>query len=202
MNRRNFLAQNAMGIGGVALAWLLNEDRLLATPGDAPRGNRSFDLALKQPHFEPRAKSMISLFMHGGPAHMDLLDPKPELTKRSGEEYAGDVQFSFVNRATKSYSGAPGNSRLEESAAPRFRSCSRKLARSSTTSASSARCTPDSMGTRSRSATYTAESGRHGSADVGILVDVWARQRDARLTRLHGPFGSRRSPRRWHAQLV
>ena len=87
MNRRTFLAQNAMGIGGVALAWLLNEDRLLATPGDAPRGNRSFDLALKQPHFEPRAKSMISLFMHGGPSHVDLLDPKPELTKRSGSEY-------------------------------------------------------------------------------------------------------------------
>lgn len=107
MNRRNFLAQNAMGIGGMALAWMLNEEQLLAMPGDAPRGIRHFDLSSKQPHFAPRANAMISLFMHGGPAHMDLLDPKPELSKRSGEEYSGDVKYSFVNRASKKLLGSP-----------------------------------------------------------------------------------------------
>ena len=44
---------------------------------------------------------MISLFMHGGPSHMDLTDPKPLLTKHSGSDYSGEVTFSFVNAASK-----------------------------------------------------------------------------------------------------
>jgi hypothetical protein len=50
---------------------------------------------------------MISLFMHGGPSHVDLFDPKPELTKHNGEEYAGEVVYSFVNRASKKLLGTP-----------------------------------------------------------------------------------------------
>src|SRR6187397_2207595 len=99
--RREFLARNAMGVGSVALAWLLGQDRLLATPPAIPRGPQSFDLKPKRPHFAPRARAMISLFMHGGPSHMDLLDPKPELTKRSGQDYQGQVEYSFTNRASK-----------------------------------------------------------------------------------------------------
>ncbi len=105
--RRNFLAQNAMGIGSVALAWLLQQENLLATPKDVPRGQQSFDMKARPPAFAPRATAMISLFMHGGPAHMDLMDPKPELTKYDGKPYSGDVQFSFVNRASKNLLGSP-----------------------------------------------------------------------------------------------
>ena len=61
MDRRSFLAQNAMGIGSMALAWLLNEDHARANPGDAPRSLRQFDLSLKAPHFQPQANAMISL---------------------------------------------------------------------------------------------------------------------------------------------
>ena len=104
--RREFLSRNAMGIGGVALAWLLSEERLLAAP-HVPRQNPRFDLAAKPPHAPPRARAMISLFMHGGPSHVDLLDPKPELTKRSGSDYAGEVTFSFANRASKKLFGSP-----------------------------------------------------------------------------------------------
>jgi hypothetical protein len=50
---------------------------------------------------------MISLFMHGGPSHVDLLDPKPELTKNHGKEYGGNVVYSFVNRASKKLFGSP-----------------------------------------------------------------------------------------------
>ena len=107
VSRRRFLARNAMGVGSVALAWLLREERLLGTPPDMPRGPRSFDLRPKPPALVPRAKAMISLFMHGGPSHMDLLDPKPELTKRSGQDYAGEVTFSFVDRASKKLFGSP-----------------------------------------------------------------------------------------------
>src|SRR5438093_5829970 len=83
-SRRRFLARNAMGIGSVALAWLLREEHLLATPPSMPRGPQSFDLKPKSPPLRAQAKAMISLFMHGGPSHVDLFDPKPELTRRSG----------------------------------------------------------------------------------------------------------------------
>jgi hypothetical protein len=50
---------------------------------------------------------MISLFMHGGPSHVDLLDPKPELTRYSGTDYQGEVVYSFVNRSSKKLLGSP-----------------------------------------------------------------------------------------------
>lgn len=106
-SRRRFLARNAMGIGGVALAWMLQQERLLGAPEKVIGNRTSFDLKPRQPDFPPQAKAMISLFMHGGPSHMDLLDPKPELTKRSGEDYSGEVTFSFVNRASKKLLGSP-----------------------------------------------------------------------------------------------
>ena len=92
-SRREFLAQNAMGMGSIALATLLRDDKLLATPANVPRGQQVFDLSPKQPHFDAQARSMISLFMHGGPAHMDLTDPKPELQRMNGKTYQGDVEY-------------------------------------------------------------------------------------------------------------
>ena len=105
--RREFLASNAMGVGSMALAWLLQQEQLLATPASIPRGPVSFDLKPKAPPAAPKATAMISLFMHGGPSHVDLTDPKPELSKRDGTDYSGDVGFSFVNRATKKLFGSP-----------------------------------------------------------------------------------------------
>lgn len=105
--RREFLTHNAMGVGGMALAWLLHEERLLAKPAGITTEPRTFDLTPKQPHFTGQAAAMISLFMHGGPSHMDLMDPKPELNKHHGAEYSGDITFSFVNRATKTLLGSP-----------------------------------------------------------------------------------------------
>ncbi|MBP87953.1 MAG: hypothetical protein CMJ64_14720 [Planctomycetaceae bacterium] len=96
-----------MGVGGMALACLLQQDKLLATPGNIPRGPISFDTKPKAAPHASQATAMISLFMHGGPSHMDLTDPKPELTKYNGTEYSEDVGFSFVNRATKSLFGSP-----------------------------------------------------------------------------------------------
>jgi hypothetical protein len=106
------LRETAGGVGSVALAYILNEQGLLsASAADAPmhipKADRKYDLLPRQPHFEPTAKAMISLFMHGGPSHMDLFDPKPELSKHDGKDYQGDVTFSFVNRATKTLLGSP-----------------------------------------------------------------------------------------------
>jgi hypothetical protein len=105
--RRRFLADNAMGIGSVALAWLMQQESLRAAPRLLPKDVRSYDLAPKTPHFAPTATAMISLFQHGGPSHVDLTDPKPELTRLSGTDYPGDIEYSFVNRASKSLFGSP-----------------------------------------------------------------------------------------------
>jgi uncharacterized protein (DUF1501 family) len=93
-------------MGSVALACLLRDENLLAAP-HVPRANPAFDLKPKPPHFAPRARAMISLFMHGGPSHVDLFDPKPELTKRSGTDYQGEIVYSFANRASKKLLGSP-----------------------------------------------------------------------------------------------
>ena len=51
-SRREFLAENAMGIGSVALAWLLHQEQpAQATPAKLPKDVRHFDLKPKQPHF-------------------------------------------------------------------------------------------------------------------------------------------------------
>ncbi|HEY2953572.1 MAG TPA: DUF1501 domain-containing protein [Verrucomicrobiae bacterium] len=96
-----------MGIGGVALAWLLREENLLGTPANVPRQPQAFDLKPRAAHFPPQARAMISLFMHGGPSHIDLFDPKPELTRRSGEDYQGEIEYSFFDRASKALFGSP-----------------------------------------------------------------------------------------------
>lgn len=105
ISRRDFLNRNAMGIGSVALAWLLHQERAGAIPKNIAKQNQTFDLSPKKPDFAPRAKAMISLFQHGGPSHMDLTDPKPELTKFDGTDYKEDVTYSFANAASKKLLG-------------------------------------------------------------------------------------------------
>ena len=104
-SRRAFLQRNAMGIGSVALAWLLNQDQAHARKDF--KEAKQFSLAAKPPSAPARATAMISLFQHGGPSHVDLFDPKPTLSKLDGTEYADDVKYSFVNRASKRLFGSP-----------------------------------------------------------------------------------------------
>jgi len=106
-SRRQFLAENAMGVGAMALAWMSSQQTASAVPSKLPKDPATFDLKPKAPHFAPTATAMISLFQHGGPSHVDLFDPKPELSRLSGSDYPGDVTFSFVNRASKALFGSP-----------------------------------------------------------------------------------------------
>ncbi len=80
--RRSFLMNAGGGIGALALASMLQENGLLtqATAGETAQPNTP-----KEPHFQPRATRVIYLFMHGGPSHVDLFDPKPGLTKYGGQ---------------------------------------------------------------------------------------------------------------------
>lgn len=88
-----------MGIGRMA------RDSLLATPSVKATPTHAFDTRARATLGEPKARAMISLFMHGGPSHMDLTDPKPELSKRHGQDYQSDIKYSFVNRASKKLKG-------------------------------------------------------------------------------------------------
>jgi len=107
-SRRHFLAQQGMCLGGVALAWLLHRDGLLAAEPRKPTLERLvYDLKPKAPPQPPRAKAMISLFMQGGPSHHDLFDPKPELAKRNGQTYTGDLQIDNAGEASSKLFATP-----------------------------------------------------------------------------------------------
>ena len=95
-SRRDFLWQFGGGLGGVALASMLSRDGLLA----AEAAFSSNPLAMKPPHFPPKAKAVIQIFCPGGLSHVDTWDYKPELQKRDGQPLPGfDAKTGFFPEA-------------------------------------------------------------------------------------------------------
>lgn len=90
-SRRRFLTSAASGLGALALGQLLQ--------GAEPASKA---LASKPPHHRPKAKSVIWLFMEGGPSHIDLFDPKPTLTKLAGQRTPDSFKLP-VTSATGSH---------------------------------------------------------------------------------------------------
>ncbi len=90
ITRRSFFSSVAAGLHGAALLHLFGGDLAANDDRAAP------DLRPRPTHFPARAKSVIQLFMNGGPSQMDLFDPKPELDRHHGEAYfdkiAGEVE--------------------------------------------------------------------------------------------------------------
>lgn len=88
-SRREALKQMGAGFGWLALTSLLAEEAGASGP-----------LALREPHFAPRAKRVIMLFMFGGPSHIDTFDPKPILNRDSGKPlpFAKPRIISFPRR--------------------------------------------------------------------------------------------------------
>ncbi len=85
-SRRDFLLRAGGGMGGLALASLMAAERgATARAADGGQPARSDPLASRKPHFAPLATRVIWLFMHGGPSHVDLFDPKPDLIKYGGQ---------------------------------------------------------------------------------------------------------------------
>jgi hypothetical protein len=79
LTRRQMLQRTCAGFGLVGLAGLLGPEALLASS------------SVRAPHFAPRARRVIFLFMNGGPSHVDTFDPKPALAKHEGEKPADDL---------------------------------------------------------------------------------------------------------------
>ncbi len=87
--RREFLWEVGGGFAGLALIDLLTRDGFFAR-ADGP--------AARRPHFPPRARHAIFLFMNGGPSHVDTFDPKPALTRFHGTPYRGDTPVGSNGR--------------------------------------------------------------------------------------------------------
>lgn len=105
--RRQFLQATNFGLGGVALAWLLEQERLLGNPARPELQAQHYDTKPKPGHFEPKAKAMISLFMQGGPSHIDLLDPKPVLDRYDGKTFPGEIKFDNPAQASSKVLASP-----------------------------------------------------------------------------------------------
>ncbi|MDV6034602.1 MAG: DUF1501 domain-containing protein [Phycisphaera sp. RhM] len=80
--RREFLWQTGGGFGAAALSSMLSQDGFLSAADSVGDAN---PLAAKLPHFAPKAKSVIFLFMYGGPSHIDTFDYKPKMVGMDGK---------------------------------------------------------------------------------------------------------------------
>ena len=103
ITRRHFFRQSGFGIGGLALSSLI-DDRLFAQKADGP-------LVPRPPHFAPKAKNIIYLFMAGAPTQLDLFDNKPALQKHDGQEIPAEFipkgeRFAFI-KGTPRLLGSP-----------------------------------------------------------------------------------------------
>ena len=91
ITRRHFFSRCGLGLGSIALGALMNQAR-----ANAP----SNPMAVKRPHFAPRAKNIIYLFMAGGPSQLELFDYKPRLIELNGqpipESYIQGKRFAFM----------------------------------------------------------------------------------------------------------
>ncbi len=90
LSRRQMLQASGLGLGALALEYLVCQETGKAGAGD--RSRQSLDLRSRPSHFPGRARSVIMLVQNGGPSHMDLFDPKPELSRRHGQVHGGRVE--------------------------------------------------------------------------------------------------------------
>ena len=106
-SRRDFLTSSASGVGLAALASLLQDDSLLA----AEPGATIDPLTPKAPHFAPKARACICIYLEGAPSQLDLFDPKPKLNELHGQKLPDsmtkNVRFAFIQKEGARLLGSP-----------------------------------------------------------------------------------------------
>src|SRR6185503_19572425 len=99
LTRRQFFSRCGIGLGGIALASLMNPGELLANAAATTDASLN-PMAPKQPHFPAKAKNVIYLFMAGGPSQLELFDYKPKLKELNGqpipESFIEGKRFAFM----------------------------------------------------------------------------------------------------------
>lgn len=102
-SRRHFMYTSSFGLAGLGLLDLMTAeaDAASAPPPKPLLEPVHYDLSPKPTHHEPRAKAMISMFMTGGPSHIDLFDYKPELVRLDGQDFPGQIAFDNPAQASR-----------------------------------------------------------------------------------------------------
>lgn len=106
LTRRYFFDECRLGVGKLALAGLLGSEYTFAAPPSASARQATVNpLAARAPHYAPKAKRIIYLFMAGGPSHLDLFDAKPTLKEYDGQQVPPSVikgnDLPFIERDAK-----------------------------------------------------------------------------------------------------
>ena len=108
--RREFLTTTASGLGGMALGAMLTDEGLLCATETA-KDSQSASSLVRTPHFEPKAKACIFIFMAGAPSQLDLFDPKPKLNELHGQPLPQSIleqaRFAFIKPDTATLMGSP-----------------------------------------------------------------------------------------------
>jgi hypothetical protein len=110
MTRRHFFRQTGFGIGALAFSSMLDQNLFAQSEQHGPAVNSAGLMASKIPHFAPKARNVIYLFMAGGPSQLDLFDYKPKLEEMNGqpipESFTKGERFAFI-KGTPRLLGSP-----------------------------------------------------------------------------------------------
>src|SRR4051812_31183379 len=103
-SRRDFLTSTSNGVGLLAVASLLRDEGLLAADPAGP-------MEVRPPHFAPKAKRCICIYLEGAPSQIDLFDPKPKLNELHGQKLPDSmtekVRFAFIQKEGARLLGSP-----------------------------------------------------------------------------------------------
>ena len=145
INRRTFLGRAAYGLGGLALASLLDPKLLRAT--EPPAVSARWKGTVNPTHFPMKARRVIHLCMAGGPSHLESFDFKPKLKELHGQPFPDSFtqgqQLAQLQNTKLIARGPFCEFRKWASRGRRFRRCFRTSAASRMTFASFAPCTPN-----------------------------------------------------------
>ena len=107
-SRRRMLQTSGLGIGGLALSWIL-QNEAAAGPSTGAHVEHAIpeNLLPRSSHFEPQIKAVIMMMQNGGPSQMELFDEKPELKRRDGQRHSDPVEQFQKGSEANQLMGSP-----------------------------------------------------------------------------------------------